>query len=181
MPARRYLAGGLLFLSAFAAMLAPAAAVAALAIIFFALRPLALGRRAALLSVVPVASFAAVLAAIELVSRGSISSLPLRTIAVYLAVTIAARVWPWEHALGAVSPGSILWTPVLFALVSRHFVAILASETVRGMRAWSLAVPRRFGPGAFASLVAVLHSIALRCWIRAERFYAAQRLRGLAS
>jgi hypothetical protein len=145
------------------------------------IRPFVFHGRTAWLSVVPIVVFAAGLAVLERASRGAVSWLPARTLVVFLSLTAAPRLWPWADLLGRARPGSLLWTPVLFALVTRHFVDILLTETVRVFRARSLRVPRRFGPLAFRSLCWALVAIVMRCWGRAERFYAAQRLRGLAA
>ena len=144
-------------------------------------RPFVFRGRIAWLSVVPIVAFAAGLALLERLSRGAVSWLPARTIVVFLSLTAAARLWPWADLLRRAQPGSAVWTPVLFALVTQHFVGILRTETVRVLRARSLRLSRRFGPGAFRALSWTLVAIVMRCWVRAERFYAAQRLRGLAT
>ena len=110
---------------------------------------------------------------------GTLPLSPVKTIVVFLLLGAAWRALPFVHALEGVRPGSRLWTWVLFALVTRHFVEILKTEAVRVLRAWSLRVPRRFGPLGFRSLSWTMVAIVLRCWARAERFYAAQRLRGV--
>jgi hypothetical protein len=178
----RYLTGGVLLGMAVVASVTrePAVLAACLAVALL-VRRFAFHGRTAWLSLVPIVTFAAGLALLERLSRGAVSWLPARTIVVFLSLTAAARLWPWADLLDRARPGSVLWTPVLFALVTHHFVGILGTETVRVLRARSLRVSHRFGPGAFRALSWALVGIVMRCWVRAERFYAAQRLRGLAT
>jgi hypothetical protein len=182
MVSLRYSAGAALLAMAVVAAVTPAPPVLVLCLaVVLLVRPFVYRRRAAWLSVVPIVAFAASLAVLEWLSRRTVSGLPVKTITVFLSLTAAARLWPWTDLLRGVGPGSVVWTPVLFALVTRHFVEILRTEILRVLRARSLRVPRRFGPGAFRSLALALVAIVVRCWVRAERFYAAQRLRGLAT
>jgi energy-coupling factor transporter transmembrane protein EcfT len=67
---------------------------------------------------------------------------------------------------------------VLFALFIRHFAMIFASESRRVLQARSLGISRTYGRGWFRSLVAALVALIGRSLSRAERFYAAQSLRG---
>lgn len=177
----RYAAGSLSLAAALVAVLArDDVLLVACGVVALAIRPFAFHGRTAWLSLLPIGAFAAGLALLELVSNGVASWLPVRTVVVFLWLTSASRLWPWTDLLGR-AHGSVFWTPVLFALVTRHFVHVLSAETVRVLRARSLQVPRRFGPGAFRALGWALIAIVLRSWGRAERFYAAQRLRGLAT
>lgn len=176
----RYAAGSFSLAAALAAglvrdgVLLATSGVAALAI-----RPFAFHGRATWLSLLPIGAFAAGLALLDLASNGVPSSLAVRTVVVFLWLTAGSRLMPWTDLLGRAC-GSMFWTPALFVLVTRHFVQVLSGETVRVFRARSLQVPRRFGPGAFRALAWALVAVVLRSWGRAERFYAAQRLRGLA-
>jgi hypothetical protein len=133
------------------------------------------------LSTVPIVLFAAVLAVLQLASTGTVSMLPVKTVVVFLLLGAAWRAWPFANALEGVRLGSRLWTGVLFILVTRHFIEILQTEAVRVFRAWALRVPCRFGPLGFRSLSWAVVAIVVRCWVRAERFYAAQRLRGVTA
>ena len=182
MIAGRYLAGSAFLAAAVAAagtghpaVLAACGAAAMLAQLF--VRP----RGGGWLSAVPIVVFAAVLAVLQLASTGRVSMLPAKTVIVFLLLGVVWRVWPFAHAIEGVRPGSRLWTFVLFTLVTRHFIEILQTETVRVWRAWALRVPRRLGPLGFRSLSWTVVAIVLRCWVRAERFYGAQRLRGLSA
>jgi hypothetical protein len=178
----RYLAGSAFLAAAVVAAGTGRPAVLAACGVGAALAQLFVHRRGrGWLSVLPIVVFAAVLAALQLASAGRVSMLPVKTVVVFLLLSVVWRVWPFAHAIEGVQPGSRLWTLVLFALVTRHFIEILQTETVRVWRAWALRVPRRFGPLGFRSLSWTVVAIILRCWARAERFYGAQRLRGLSA
>jgi hypothetical protein len=182
MIARRYLAGSTLLLAAtVAASTGHAAVLVTCGVVAVFAQVLVRPHGRAWLSMLPIVFFAASLAALQLVSAGTVSMLPAKTVVVFLLLRGVSRVWPPINALARVRPGSSLWTCVLFALVTRHFVEILQTETVRVWRAWSLRVPRRLGPLGFRSLSSAVVAVVLRCWVRAERFYAAQRLRGLTA
>lgn len=157
-----------------AALAAPGAAGLAARLVLFP-------RRTACVSVVPILAFAALLAVIQQLSAGRVSLVPARTIVVFLLLSSATRLAAPALELTGVRPQSALWRLVLFALITRHFAAILRVETARAVRAWSLCAPRRFDPMAWRSLSWALVTIVLRCWRRAECFYAAQRLRGLGT
>jgi hypothetical protein len=132
----------------------------------------------ALRSTLPVVIFAALLALMQWVASQSMSSLPLRTIAVFLLSACAFGIFPWAETFSAVRPGSTLFALVLFALFIRHFAMILTSESRRVLQARSLGISRAYGPGWFRSLVAAVAALIGRSLSRAERFYAAQSLRG---
>jgi hypothetical protein len=131
-------------------------------------------------SMLPIAMFAGVLALMQWVSSVPVSSLPLKTIAVFLLFTTAFRLLPWPDVISVVRPGARLFGLVLFALFVRHFAAIFMRESLRVLRARSLRISRPWGRGAFSSLVAAVAALVGRSLLRAERFYAAQSLRGLA-
>lgn len=133
----------------------------------------------ALRSTLPVVLFAAVLALMQWVASQSISSLPLQTVAVFLFSATAFGIFPWSETFSAVRPSSTLFGLVLFALFIRHFAMIFASESRRVLQARSLRISRTYGRGWFRSLVAALAALIGRSLSRAERFYAAQFLRGL--
>ena len=182
MMARRYVIGGVLLAAAVVAATTPTPGilvVCGVVAVFARLLPRPRGR--VWLSTLPIVLFAAVLAVLELASAGTVSMLPAKTVVVFLLLSAVWRAWPFANVLEGVRPGSRLWTWVLFALVTRHFVEILQTEAVRVLRAWTLRVPHRFGPLGFRSLSWTVVAIVLRCWVRAERFYAAQRLRGLTA
>lgn len=137
------------------------------------------GGRKALVWVIPVVLFAGLLAVAEWLARGQVSLLPLRTLAVFLLSTAAFQGvsgvgWAFRHP-----PGSLRGRLVVFGLFVAHFACILEAEARRALLAHRLAAPRRRGPGWFGSLGRALAGVFLRSLTRAERFYAAQWLRGL--
>jgi hypothetical protein len=105
--------------------------------------------------------------------------LPLVTVAVFLASTAVFRMLPWRGAIFAVRPGSWLASALLFGLFVRHFAGILETESRRVLTARGLCVSRNWGPGGLRSLAFAVAALASRTLVRAERFYAAQRVRGL--
>jgi hypothetical protein len=140
-------------------------------------RPLAWRRR--LLSLAPVASFALVLAGFELLARGRPSMLALRAMAVcWLAQTCVEGIAPSRWVLSS-SPRSLAFRLGLFAAFTEHFAHLFGSATARALLAWRLAAPRAWRSGWFHSLAHALARIVERSLVRAERFYAAQWLRGL--
>lgn len=135
----------------------------------------------ALRSALPIVLFAGALALLRWVSHTPISVLPLKTVAVFLLSTAAMRIFPWTRLSPSLDATSKVFTPWLFALFVRHFADILAAEAGRVFQARALCVTRPYGAGALRSLVAALGAVFSRALTRAERFYAAQFLRGLAA
>jgi hypothetical protein len=105
--------------------------------------------------------------------------LALRTVAVFAFVVPAARLILWEELLTSRRPGSALFRIALFLLLVRHFARVLAGEAWRLLTAQNLAAPRRWRHGWWGSLVWALAALFRRALLRAERFYAAQLVRGL--
>ncbi len=135
-------------------------------------------RRAAL-PAIPVVLFAALLALLEYAAQQEVSMLGLRTLAVFLLSTAAFHgISGARWALGS-PPESLRQRMALYGLFVTHFTRILGAEARRVLLANRLAAPRRWGPGWFGSLTHALAGIFLRSLARAERFYAAQWLRGL--
>jgi energy-coupling factor transporter transmembrane protein EcfT len=128
----------------------------------------------------PIFVFAGLLALMQWISTGAVTLLPLETIAVFLLVKTTLRILPWRASIFALRPRSWLYTPLLFALFVGHFVAIFGMESRRVLTARSLCLSRSCGRGSLRSLVFALAALFSRTLLRAERFYAAQRLRGLA-
>jgi hypothetical protein len=129
-------------------------------------------------SALPVIIFAVILILLQWISRMPLSPLPLRLLAVFFFTTLACRVVPWTDLIWHARPGSTLQMSTLFALFVRHFVRIFSSEARRVLQARALCVRRPYGRGAFPSLVWALAAFLGRSIVRAERFYAAQYLRG---
>jgi hypothetical protein len=134
----------------------------------------------ALRSAFPIVAFAAILAILQWLSHTQVRTLPLNALAVFLLSTAGFRIFPWTRLVSARRAQSKAFTPVLFALFVRHFASIFAQEASRVFQARALCITRPWGPGAFRSLAAGVAAVFSRALARAERFYAAQLLRGLA-
>jgi len=128
---------------------------------------------------IPVALFAALLAALQWLGKSAPGLLPLRTLAVFLATTEAVRGISGAGWLLSCPARSLRRRAALFAVLVAHFSRILNDEAHRVLLAHKLAAPRRWRAGWFTSLSGALTGVLLRALIRAERFYAAQWLRGL--
>ena len=133
-----------------------------------------------LLPLVPITLFAAGLAFLQWVGGMPVTWLWLKTIAVFLAVTVIVRALPWDRWLFRVRHGSRLYHAALFALFVRHFAAVLVEEARRALTAHALAAPGRYRAGWFGSLAHSTGGLLTRSLVRAERFHAAQSLRGIA-
>jgi len=135
---------------------------------------------ASLRSALPVVLFAVAIVLMQWLARVPVTSLAAKTLAVFLFSTAAFRLLPWTDAVAATRPGTAFHGFLLYLLFTRHFVNILTVETSRILQARSLCVVRPYGRGAFSSLAWGLASLFSRSLARAERFYAAQLLRGFA-
>jgi hypothetical protein len=129
---------------------------------------------------VPVLLFCAILAVLEWIAHRSLTLLELKTIVCYAILSLVVRIMPWAVMTRLVSPQSRFFTPVLFLFFVFHFTAILQEETRRALTAYRLAVPHPYRRGGIGALAHCLDSLFRRCLARAERFYAAQSLRGFA-
>jgi hypothetical protein len=134
----------------------------------------------ALRSAFPIVAFAAILVVLQWLSHAPARTLPLNALAVFLLSTVGFRLFPWTRLVSARRVQSKTFTPVLFALFVRHFASIFAQEASRVFQARALSVTKPWGHGAFRSLTAAVAAVFSRALARAERFYAAQLLRGLA-
>jgi energy-coupling factor transporter transmembrane protein EcfT len=129
---------------------------------------------------IPLAVFAAGLATLQWLAGTLDPWLPLKTLAAFaLGAGLFAAI-PWKRLSRRLAPGRWWYAPVLFLLFLRHFTAILGDEPVRVLRARSLVISRRYGAGWLASLAHALAALFRRAIDRAERFYAAQLVRGLS-
>lgn len=134
----------------------------------------------ALRPMIPIVLFAGVLATMQWISQSAVSALPLKTVLVFLLSTAAFRILRWDEMSSAVRPGSRLFVPFLFTLFLQHFAAILRVESRRVLQARALRISHLWGRGGLRSLAAAVAAIVGRSLDRAETFYAAQSLRGLA-
>jgi hypothetical protein len=128
----------------------------------------------------PMLLFCAVLAILELIARQAISMLALKALVSYFVFILCVRMIPWPTIVYAAHPRSRAFVPALYLLIVRHFIFILRDETLRSLTAYRLAVPRVFARGGVRALAYCLENLLHRCLQRAERFYAAQLLRGIA-
>jgi hypothetical protein len=133
-----------------------------------------------LYATLPVVVFAAVLSLSQVLARIPVTSLAAKSLTIFLFTSAAFRILPWQSSLAAVHPGTSSFKVALYILFIRHFFTILSSEALRLVRARGLSISRPYGKGSFRSLVGALATFFNRSVIRAERFYAAQLLRGLA-
>ncbi len=131
-------------------------------------------------SVLPVMMFAAALVLIQWTAGMPVTSLALKAVLVFLCASLLVRLIPWRRWIFACRPGSHGYLLVLFGLFVRHFAGILTAEARRVLVARRFAVPHARGRGAIRSLGHATASVLLRSLARAERFYAAQSLRGIA-
>jgi hypothetical protein len=132
-----------------------------------------------LLPLLPVLLFAATLALMQWVAGMPVTWLWLKTILVFLATTAVVRLLPWGRWIFRTRPGSAWFHAALFPLFVRHFAFVLATEARRALVARSLSVPNKYGAGSFRSLAHAVGALFSRSLARAERFYAAQVLRGI--
>jgi len=128
----------------------------------------------------PLAVFAAGLALLQWLAGTLDPWLPVKTLAAFALGALLFAAIPWRRMSRGLLPGRWWYGPVLFLLILRHFTAILAEEPVRVLRARSLVISRRYGAGWLTSLAHALTALFRRAIDRAERFYAAQLIRGLA-
>ncbi len=128
----------------------------------------------------PLVVFAAGLAVAQWLTGTLDPWLPLKTLVAFaLGLGLFAAI-PWRRMSRSLAPGRWWYAPVLFLLILRHFMAIFGEEPVRVLRARSLVISRRYGTGWLESLAHALAALFRRAVDRAERFYAAQLIRGLA-
>jgi energy-coupling factor transporter transmembrane protein EcfT len=129
---------------------------------------------------IPVVMFAVCLAALEWYSTGRVTLLGARTLGVAGVSVLAARTVPWRRFALRVHPRNGAFRFILFGLFSAHFARTLVQESRRLLQARGLCITRKWGPGAFDSLRHAVAAVFRRALTRAERFYAAQLLKGLA-
>jgi energy-coupling factor transporter transmembrane protein EcfT len=129
----------------------------------------------------PLAVFAAGLATLQWLAGTLDPWLPLKTLAAFALGVAAFAAIPWRRLSRRLGSGRWWYAPVLFLFFLRHFTAILGDEPVRVLRARSLVISRRYGVGWLASLAHALAALFRRAIDRAERFYAAQLVRGLSA
>jgi len=132
-----------------------------------------------LLALLPVLLFSAMLALMQWVAGMPVTWLWLKMILVFLVTTAVVRLLPWDRWIFRTRSGTVRFYVALFPLFVRHFAFVLGAEARRSLVARSLSVRNEYGPGSFRSLAHAVGAIFSRSLARAERFYAAQMLRGI--
>jgi hypothetical protein len=136
--------------------------------------------RIAVHRVVPILGFGFAVTLLQWFGGQKPPILGLQTLLVYLCLGVLVFLLV-PQGFGLPARDSPFHRMVLYLLFVRHFVAILRGEARRVMVARGTVVRRALGPWGMSSLAHALASLFQRCLIRAERFYAAQWLRGLDS
>ncbi len=130
-------------------------------------------------ALLPITIFVAVLSLIQWLYHEFHYEVVAKTLAVFWLTASAFRFMPWNRFGDGIRPGSRLTAPILYLLFIRHFALILSGESKRLLTARSRTVFKPCGRWSFRSLISALGSLFLRAMNRAERFYAAQMLKGL--
>jgi energy-coupling factor transporter transmembrane protein EcfT len=126
----------------------------------------------------PVAIFALILMLMQWATGMPVTTLAGKTVAVFWFLAAACRITPRPQPAGWIGRFPRLASLILFGLFTAHFIRILGGESLRLLRARRLSVASPYGRWAFRSLAAALTSLFSRSLRRAERFYAAQLLKG---
>jgi hypothetical protein len=124
--------------------------------------------------------FAAVLAAVELFAAHRPPLLAIRMILAAAAGLIVFRAIPWRRVAGWSLQRRGFRNLTLYFLFLSHFLRIFLEECFALFRAWRLAAPRKWRAGWWRSIHCATASIFPRVLCRAERFYAALLVKGLA-
>lgn len=124
--------------------------------------------------------FAAALAALEGIAARRPPWIAARMLAIAAVGLIAFRLIPWIPVARSCLRRPALRPAVLYLLFMAHFLRILLGEALSLYLAWRLAAPRRWRASWWRALVHATASLFPRVLRRAERFYAALLVRGLA-
>ena len=130
-------------------------------------------------ALLPVTIFVLALGLVQWIFHEPDLQVAAKTLAVFWLTASAFRFIPWNRFGNVFYPGSRMMAPLLYLLFIRHFALILSGESRRLLTARSRTVFRPYGRWSFRSIVSALASLFLRAMNRAERFYAAQILKGL--
>jgi energy-coupling factor transporter transmembrane protein EcfT len=124
--------------------------------------------------------FAAAVAAVEWFALRRPPWIAARMLAVAAAGLAASRLVPWTRAARWGLGRKFLRPIALYFLVLGHFLRIFREEIQSLFSAWKLAAGRRRGAAAWRSLACATASLFPRVLRRAERFYAAMLVKGMA-
>lgn len=133
----------------------------------------------ALRALLPITIFVLALGLVQWLFHELDLEVAAKTLAIFCLTASAFRLIPWSQSGNAFRPGSQLSASVLYLLFIRHFALILTEESKRLLTARSRTVFKPHGRWSFRSIVSALAALFLRAMNRAERFYAAQMLKGL--
>jgi hypothetical protein len=121
--------------------------------------------------------FAASIYVLQSFSHNNDSAISIQILFVYSCAWWMSRLTTAGHVpVPAAKPVLRLY---LFAHFIRHFTEILGAETRRMLTARGLAAPHLYSRTGLVSLAHSMAAILFRSFTRAERFYAAQCLKGL--
>lgn len=136
--------------------------------------------RQALRSCLPVIMTAAAFWVLQQLAASPASLLPIKMVAVFLFASAAFRIFPWMEILLSAPRETRRFQVALYFFFIRHFVVILGEESLRLLRAWRWTHRGLHGRVLIRSLAGAMTALFSRCFIRAEHFFAAQMLKGLA-
>ena len=130
------------------------------------------------MSSLPVGASAFVLLLLQQFAVNSDKLMPLRMVTVFFFVCAAWHTFPVVNLLLRIPHHTSIYIAVLYLFFIRHFMITLGEEAFRMLRAWKWS--NRWRRGNIRSLSCAMTGLFNRCLVRAERFYAAQLVRGLA-
>lgn len=129
-------------------------------------------------ALLPITIFVLAIGLIQWIYHEPDLEIAAKTLAVFWLTASAFRLIPWSQSGNAFRTGSRLSASLLYLLFIRHFALIFAEESKRLLTARSRTVFKPYGRWSFRSIVSAIASLFLRAMNRAERFYAAQMLKG---
>lgn len=124
--------------------------------------------------------FAGVLAGFEWMTARRPPWLAARMLAAAVAGLVLYHGLPWRRLLGYAVRRPRWRNAALYFLFLDHFLRVFFGEILSLFRAWRLAAPHRRGRGRWRALACATTSLFPRTLRRAERFYAALLVNGLA-
>lgn len=124
--------------------------------------------------------FAAVLAAAEFLLHRRPPLLAARMMLVAACGILLFRALPWPRIARWALRQHALRNAAFYFLFLSHFLRIFMEEIISLFHAWRLAAPRRWRAVWWRSLLHASASLFPRTLRRAERFYAALLVKGLA-
>jgi hypothetical protein len=136
--------------------------------------------RQTLRSFLPVLMTTAAFWVIQQLASSAPRLLPIKMVAVFLFASAAFRIFPWMEILLRTPRETLRFQVAIYFFFIRHFVVILGEESLRLLRAWRWTHRGLHGRVLICSLAGATMALFSRCSFRAEHFFAAQLLKGLA-